>query len=106
MRCSLFVCAVALVACGKPPPYHDITGPYTGVTYRFVVDRMQLPMGRYDLADDLNGDGRLDNQLGIIAGSLAQERDLTMAVDDLLGSGVLAPVVEITTDDPALRNDP
>ena len=105
MRRLLLVSAAALCACGKAP-YPDIVGPYSGVTYRFVVDRLTLPMQRSDFADDLNGDGRPDNQLGNVVGFLAGQNDLTDAVDDLLGSGVLAPVIELTTDDPALRNDP
>jgi hypothetical protein len=105
MRRSVAVAAlVGLCRCG--PPYHDVVGPFTGVTYRFVVDEVQMPETRSDFADDLNGDNRAENQLGNIAGALAGQRDLTTAVYDLLGSGVLASVVEITTDDPALRNDP
>jgi hypothetical protein len=102
MRRSLLVCLFALAACN--PSHRDIAGPYTGTTYRFVVDQMQLPLQRSDYADDLNHDGRVDNELGTIAGGLGS--DLTAATDDMLGSGVLAPVVEITTDDPTLRNDP
>ena len=59
-----------------------------------------------EFADNLNGDGRTDDQLGNVTGTLAGNMDLTTAIDDMLGSGVLAPVVEITSDDPALRNDP
>src|SRR5262249_49150274 len=33
-------------------------------------------------------------------------RAVTTATDDLLASGVLSPVVEITSDDPRLRDDP
>ena len=102
---ALALVVVALPACGKPP-YHDVAGPFTGTTYRFVVDQLVLPLERTDSGDDLNGDGRVDNQLANICGTLAGDNDLTGAVDDMLGSGVLAPVVEITTDDPSLRNDP
>ena len=96
---------VALCACG-PARYKDVTGPFTGVTYRFAVDQLLLPMQRSDYADDLNGDGRPDDQLGNVAGALAGQMDLTHAGDDMLASGALAPVLEITTDDPTLRNDP
>lgn len=97
-------CLLAL--CGCKAPYRDIVGPYSGATYRFVVDQLALPRSRSDFADDLNGDGRVDNQLGNIAGQLGANDDLTDAVDDLLGSGAWAPVVEITSDDPRLRDDP
>ena len=105
MRCSLCVLVVALAACGKPP-YHDVVGPFTGTTYRFAVNQLLLPMWKTDFADDLNGDGRGDNQLGEVVATLAGNGDLTTAVDDMLASGALAPVIEITTDDPALRDDP
>lgn len=104
MRRSLCVLVVALAACRSG--YHDIAGPFTGTTYRFAVDQFLLPMQRTDFADDLNGDGRSDNQLGLVVGSLAGQMDLTTSIDDMLASGALMPVVEITTDDPALRDDP
>lgn len=94
---------VALCSCG--PSNGEIVGPFDGLTYRFVVDRVVLAMQRQDFADDLTGDGRTDNQFGNIAGALAGEHDVTTAFDDMLGSGVFAPVVEIITDDPAMRND-
>ena len=96
---------LALAACSSPR-YNDVVGPFTGVTYRFVIDGVQLPLQRSDYADDLDGNGHTDNELGSIAGTLAADNDLTTALADLFGSGVLAPVVEITTDDPTLRNDP
>jgi hypothetical protein len=107
MRRSLVLCALALAACG-PRPYRDISGPFTGTTHRFVLDRFEVPGQRSDFADDLNGDGRPDDQFGNVAGALAGEMDLASraAVDDMLASGVFAPVVEITSDDPTLRNDP
>ena len=104
MRRSLCVLVVALAAC--KPAYHDVTGPFTGTTHRFVVDRFLLPIDPTDFGDDLNGDGRTDDQLREVAIELAGQRYLTTSIDDMLGSGALSPVVEITTDDPALRDDP
>jgi hypothetical protein len=102
MRRPLLLALVALCGCRQTD---DIVGPFDGITYRFVVDQVVLPMQRQDFADDLNGDERTDDQLGNIASSLAGQHDLTTAFDDLLGSGAFAPVVEIITDDPAMRND-
>ena len=70
MRRSLCVLVVALAACGKPP-YHDVVGPITGTTNRIAVNQLQLPMWKTDFADDLNGDGRGDNQLGEVVATLA-----------------------------------
>ncbi|HEY2747950.1 MAG TPA: hypothetical protein VGL86_25180, partial [Polyangia bacterium] len=47
-----------------------------------------------------------DDQLGELCGALAGQADLTAAIPDLLGSGALTWFVEITSDDPALRDDP
>jgi len=105
MRLPLVISIIALAGCGGGAST-DVSGPFTGVTYRFTVDQLQLPMQRTDFADDLNGDPRVDNQLGNITGALAGQKDLVTDIDDLLASGVLAPVIEITTDDPTLRNDP
>jgi hypothetical protein len=86
-------------------PSGPVEGPFTGVTYRFAVDRLRMPMHRAaEWSIDLNGDGKLYNQLGNIAGELAANSDFE-APDDLVASGALAPVLEITTDDPRLMND-
>ena len=101
--CALFVALLA--ACGAPP-YHDVVGPYTGATYRFAVDQIILPMRHSDYPADLNGEGFPHNAFGNLCGGLAGQADLADAVPDLLASGALAPFVEITSDDPALRDDP
>src|SRR4051812_42649619 len=91
-----------LSACNAHP---EIVGPFTGSTQRFVVDSLTLPRDDHSFRDDLNGDGRLDNQLANVVNFLLGGTDLTDATDDLIASGVLASVVEITSDDPALEND-
>ncbi len=106
---TLRLAFVAIAAgCGGAPPSSgppaDVVGPFPGATYRFAVDQLVMPLQRADFADDLNGDKHADNQLGNVAGGLAAEGDLDHAVADLLASGALGPVVEITTDDPMLRD--
>lgn len=97
---------VLLAGCGNSP--HEIVGPFTGKTYRFAVDKLTLPMQRVDFAEDLNGDGRVDNQIGNVIGGLAVEGGVASqpSADAQLGSGAVAPIVEITTDDDRLQNDP
>jgi hypothetical protein len=91
-----------LTACSASPP--EVTGPYTGSTVRFVVERLTLPLGASDFGYDLDGDWHIDNRLGaMIAGGTS---DLTDAAEDMRDSGVLASIVELISDDPELRNDP
>jgi hypothetical protein len=83
----------------------DVVGPFTGPTQRFVVDSITLPLQRSDFAEDLDGDGKPDNQLGNIFGLLSAGSDVPLP-DALIASGLLAPVVEIQSDDPQLLSDP
>jgi hypothetical protein len=84
----------------------DVVGPFTGVTHRYIVDQVTLPPDRLTYAEDLAGDGRARNQLGVITGGLSGENMLDGHVADMLASGALASILEITTDDAALENDP
>jgi hypothetical protein len=88
----------ALGACASDP------GPieYTGVPRRFVVDSITLPtnntMAR-ELALDIDGDKRVDNQLGMVIGFLASFDDVTTHGDDMIAAGAIASSVEILADD-------
>jgi hypothetical protein len=52
-----------LAACAPP----SVDGPFTGRPHAYTLDGLTMPRSRADYADDLNGDGRPDNQLGAIA---------------------------------------
>jgi len=104
MKKTLLTCLL-LVGCGSSHSHVDIVGPYTGTTQRFVVDQLTLPQTRSEFDGDLDGNGKTDNQLGNITGTLAFSSDLTDAIGEMLASGVLQSVVEITSDDPQLRDD-
>jgi hypothetical protein len=93
--------AIALAACGTDEPA-DITGPFTGATRRYVVDAITLPMTTSDAraaADDLDGDGTVDNAVGNAIASLAQQGDVSLHGADMIASGVIASSVEIVADD-------
>jgi hypothetical protein len=96
---------VAVVGCHAEPVDGLIVGPFSGATRRFVVDRLKLPDDRFDFARDLNGDKRVDNQLGNIVSALGATGNLSTGIDDMIASGALASAVEITADDPDLRDD-
>ena len=65
-------CLVALVAgCGAAPD-----GPAGAPTLqRYVIDGLTLPARTTDFGDDLDGDGRVDNQLASILVALAAHGD-------------------------------
>jgi hypothetical protein len=107
MRSFAVVIPLLLAACsGAPAVSRDVVGPYSGPIHRFVVDRITLPTtvaeaGRF--ANDLDGDGTADNELGAVISTLAGQGDGTTHGPDMIAAGVLASFVEIQADD--LAND-
>ena len=81
---------------------NDVVGPFTGETHRFVVDSITLPRtsdaGRA-IADDLDGDGNLDNQLGLLLATLNSQDLVTEHGAQMIASGAIASIVEIVADD-------
>src|SRR4051812_9634066 len=107
LPCFALSIPLALSACAEDSA-GDVVGPFTGATHRFVVDRIDLPL-TYTLArdsgGDLDGDGNVDNQLGMAVALLNEEAgDLNEHGPDMIASGVIASSVEIIADD--LSNDP
>ncbi|MBK9032510.1 MAG: hypothetical protein IPL61_14570 [Myxococcales bacterium] len=101
MRSGLL--ALTLAACAADPGAGgDVTGPFTGTTHRFVVDRIAVPTdapAADAIADDLDGDGDLDDHFGAITAVLASIGDLSRDGDDMIASGALASTVELIADD-------
>ncbi len=107
MKPSVLI-ALALVGCHESSQgAGDIVGPFTGTTYRYVVDQFTLPVNndesRLD-ADALGGEDMPLNEFGLMTGLLASNNDLSSAGPALMASGVIASTVEILADD--LDNDP
>ena len=97
----------ALAGCFSTPPSSDIAGPFTGAPHRFVVDHLVLPADSEAAraqADDLDGDGQVDNHLGALIALLAGQHDAALHPDEMIASGVIGSVVIIQADD--LANDP
>jgi hypothetical protein len=99
----LLLLGVMAAGCGGVAE-QDVEGPFTGQTHRFYVTHLALPQQKTDFAVDLNGDGRFDDQLGNFIGGLSGEGYAQQHVDEVIAA---APpiVVELTSDDPALRDD-
>jgi hypothetical protein len=96
-----------LAGCADEPREADITGPFTGTEHRFVIDAFILPQNNVEArqhANDLDGDGDADNQIGMLTGTLATFDLLTTHSLAMIGSGSLASSVVIRADD--LAADP
>jgi hypothetical protein len=106
MRWSILV--PLLAACStQQPSSDDVVGPFTGTVQRYSIDSFQLPMNNTDaraFGADLNGDGTIDNQLGMVFGSLSGQADLTKHSADMIQAGALDSWLEIQADDS--MNDP
>jgi hypothetical protein len=106
---ALLVAAVTLAACGssEEPPPEDVVGPFTGPMHLFAVDRIVVPSTADETmlyAADLDGNGMVENKLGLVTASLASTGDLTLDAADMIASGSLFTFIEIQADD--LMNDP
>jgi hypothetical protein len=95
--CGLLV----LVGCSSDTS-DDVTGPFTGETRVFDVDKLTLPSTtalQNEFAGDLDGDGAIDNQLGLIVAALTQTNDTNKHVPDMIASGALLSYLELQADD-------
>ena len=80
----------------------DVTGPFSGEVHRFGVDRISLPSTtalQHEFADDLDGDGEPDNQLGLIVAALTQTNDTNKHVADMIAARTIASSVELQAND-------
>jgi len=105
MKC--LVIALALAGCGgEDRGAGDVVGPFTGPVHRFVVDSFTFSTDNaaaLQLGDDLDGDGYVDNQFGMVFATLANQDDTTEHAADMIAAGALASVVELQADE--LTND-
>ncbi len=99
-----YLSLLALSACADDP---TVIGPFTGEKHRFVIDSIDLPdtvTASRGLAEDLDGNSLLDNELAMTIGSLNTYGDGQKHVTELLASGAIASSIVIEADD--LQNDP
>jgi hypothetical protein len=94
---------VALAACAaQPADDGDVVGPFSGPTHRFVVDGFTLPRSNTDaraFGADLDGDRNVDNQLGMVLGTLASFELTTSHAAAIIASGAIASSVTVQADD-------
>ncbi len=96
---------LALAACTSSSG--DVVGPFTGPTHRYAVTTMTLPTTSdqaHMLGDDLDGDGTINNQLGVVFSALTSTGDATTHIPEMIESGALASFVAIQAS--SLDTDP
>jgi hypothetical protein len=105
---TLTICLLSTLAgCGGlPQPPADVAGPFTGAIHRYRVDAIAVPQDSKMYGDDLDGDERVENQLGLISGAFWGEGITNKHVAELVASGAITSIVELQSDDPALHDDP
>lgn len=89
---------VMLAACGSDPAQRD-----PGAAHLFVVDDIQVPANNTDARDDgidINGDGTVDNQLGMVFGTIAGQFqiDVRAATSTAVKTGSIASTIELDAD--------
>jgi hypothetical protein len=89
-------------ACGgdanAPPP--DVTMFSSANPAKYVANALTVPLDRMQYGMDLNGDGKLDNQLGNIIGALsANNLDTQKGVNDSVCKGAVILLLTETSDD-------
>ena len=95
-----------LPPCDTPDPASAITSAH-GSIHQFVVSRWLVPATKVDFSIDLNGDRRVDNQLGNLDGDLrAFGFDMQPTVDTSVASGSELWLLTVETTDPSLGSDP
>jgi hypothetical protein len=104
---SLLSIATLFAACGGtegPPP--DVTMVSTMNPVQFVANTLVVPMDRMQFGMDLNGDGKVDNQLGNIIGALSANNLNTQdGVDQSVCKGSVVLGVKVTSGDSTYQND-
>jgi hypothetical protein len=85
-----------------------VDGPFTGTRQRFVLDRLMLPTattGPGSYGPDFDGDGNGVNHLRSVISGFGFFGDVTPLVDGIVAAGGVDATVDITSDDPGLRED-
>jgi len=100
IRPLLFSLVLPLVACGGGD---EGTPTPEGMHYGYVADTVLVPTNNNQAREyglDLNGDKTVDNQLGMVLGTLAgQGFDLQATIDEAIADGSIILLVDFQTTD-------
>ena len=97
---------LTFAACGGGADSGDCTASGGTNKAQYVVNSVMVPQQRSDYAIDLNGDGRVDNQLGNIIGALTgQGLDVQSGVDMATANGTLILLMSETSTDAMFQSD-
>ncbi|MDB4967991.1 MAG: hypothetical protein JWN44_3680 [Myxococcales bacterium] len=101
---SLF--PLTFAACGGTSDGGDCTASAGGSSSKYVTSSVMVPQQRQDYAIDLNGDGRVDNQLGNIIGALeGQMLHVQDGVNTAVTDGTLIVLMNETSSDATFQSD-
>lgn len=103
---SLMSVATLFAACDGSSGPADVTMVSTMNPANYVANALTVPMDRMQFGMDLNGDGKVDNQLGNIIGALtANNLNTQEGVDSAICKGQVILLLTQTSNDAAYQND-
>jgi len=103
---SLMFLAGLIPACGGSSGPGDVTMVSMANPAKYVANSLTVPMDRTSFGMDLNGDGKVDNQLGNIIGALtANNLDTQSGVDNAVCKGQVVLLMTETSADSTYQND-
>src|SRR5258706_11549701 len=103
---SIGALGMTLAACGGDDGPADVTMVSSMNPAKYVANTLTVPQMRSDYAIDLNGDGKVDNQLGNIIGALsAQNLNTQDSVDMALKNGSVLLLLTQTSADATYMQD-
>ncbi len=92
-------------ATDMPPGPMDVTTAH-GDKHQYAVNSITLPQDNKMFAIDLNGDNKVDNQMGNIIGTLAtQNLDAQSGVTQSIEEGTVSVILSLQTQDATLKTD-
>jgi hypothetical protein len=87
-------------------PDAGLCAPGGGTHAKWFISSVTLPQSRADFSLDLNGDGKVDDQLGNIVGALmAQNVNLQTPVDQAIAGGTDVMLLDVASTDSSFTSD-
>jgi len=103
---SLLSMAALFAACSDSSGPADVTNVSMANPAQYVANALTVPMDRMQFGMDLNGDSKVDNQLGNIIGALSANNLNTQdGVDQSICKGAVVLLLTETSADATFQND-